>query len=284
MLHLWFNIAFDIRSAQECGLPGDGAPRCPLHHPGPGAGAVVLPSQQFLRPQPWRSGTIWEQALGPTHRGHAGRLVPLQGQRIPALHLLLLHPFPASAPRVSLCCSRGLGSPCLWVGRHPCSYTLTYIWPHICLAWHALPSGCCPARCLSQHGWLVRNYLHTGYRCVPGAYFLQIQIFTPGREFPPLPVGLRGLGGSRSLCHSAPEESERWQGLKVSRRTSQLFCVIHEELALVRVPAESNETGTRLREERKWGKKRKRKRGKKPSKAHAVCTEAEVTGLTAAGR
>lgn len=104
LLHLCFTIGFDIRSAQECSLPGDGAPCCPLHRPGPGAGAVVLPSQQFLRPQPWRSGTIWEQALGPTHRGHAGRLVPLQGQRIPALHLLLLHPFPASAPRGSLCC------------------------------------------------------------------------------------------------------------------------------------------------------------------------------------
>lgn len=40
-------------------------------------------------------------------------------------------------------------------------------------------------------------------------------------------------------CHSPRHQkgSERWQGLKVSRRTSQLFCVICEELGSCQSPS-----------------------------------------------
>lgn len=201
---------------------------------GCGVAISALPEAPSLE-----TGDNLGSALGATRQGRAGRLVPPRGRRIPALRLLLLHPFPASSPRGSLCCSLGLGCPCLWVGRRPCSYTLTYVWPRVCTARHALPRGCCRAGCSSQRGRPVQNYLHTGYHCMPGGCFPPLLPFSPpAKEFPSLPVRLRGAGRAMSVpVPLSPEGSERWQGLKVSRRTSQLFCVICEELGSCQSPS-----------------------------------------------
>ena len=141
LLRLSFDITFDIRSAQEWSLPGEGAPRSPPASPLSWRGGCRL-SVSAVREAPALESQArynWEAGSASHPRGTLqGPVGASAGMEHPgsSTPLLCLHPFPASVPTRSLCCFpwAWVSLLALMVGRRPCSCTLTDVWPRLHLA------------------------------------------------------------------------------------------------------------------------------------------------------
>ena len=180
-----------------------------------------------------------EQALPPARWAPCGgRRVPLRGRSIPAVPARSPACIPSQHPH-----QRGLWAhiSLLAVGRRPRSRTLTHVWSRVC---RLLPCPVLVPVRLRVLGWvtLVRGYLPAplaAAACLGGIFFPPSLFFRPlGKEHP----WVLGRAPSTRVplsCRSPrhQEGSQRCQGLKVSRRTSQLFCVICEELGSCQSPS-----------------------------------------------